>query len=76
MRPPTRQRLRRVEEQFAVLGGGHLKLYPTDHAALANEITHSGAVISESPPDTPPRSGSFPRRNRIVSGLSFRSGGC
>ncbi|MCP4097122.1 MAG: DNA-protecting protein DprA [Planctomycetaceae bacterium] len=56
---------------IAVLGGGHLKLYPADHAALANEITHQGAVISESPPDTPPRSGSFPRRNRIVSGLSL-----
>ena len=56
---------------IAVLGGGHLKLYPTDHAALAHEITHSGAVLSESPPDTPPRSGSFPRRNRIVSGLSL-----
>ncbi|MDG1510307.1 MAG: DNA-processing protein DprA [Mariniblastus sp.] len=56
---------------IAVLGGGHLKLYPADHAALANEITHHGAVISESPPDTPPRSGSFPRRNRIVSGLSL-----
>ena len=56
---------------IAVLGGGHLKLYPADHAALANEIAHNGAVISESPPDTPPRSGSFPRRNRIVSGLSL-----
>jgi DNA processing protein len=56
---------------IAVLGGGHLKLYPPDHAALANEIASNGAVISESPPDSPPRSGSFPRRNRIVSGLSL-----
>lgn len=56
---------------IAVLGGGHLKLYPAEHASLANAIIHDGAVISESPPDTPPRSGSFPKRNRIVSGLSL-----
>lgn len=56
---------------IAVLGGGHLKLYPADHATLADEIAHDGAVISESPPDIPPHSGSFPRRNRIISGLSL-----
>lgn len=53
----------------AVLGGGLLKMYPPEHAQLAKEIEKSGAVLSESLPMQPPKSGSFPRRNRIVTGL-------
>ena len=53
----------------AVLGGGLLKMYPPEHAQLAKEIAKSGAVLSESLPMQPPKSGSFPRRNRIVTGL-------
>lgn len=56
---------------LAVLGGGHLRLYPPEHSELAREITNQGAVLTESLPESAPKSGSFPRRNRIVSGLSL-----
>ena len=56
---------------LAVLGGGHLRLYPPEHAGLAKQISMQGAVLTESPPESAPKSGSFPRRNRIVSGLSL-----
>ncbi|MDA8563660.1 DNA-processing protein DprA [Mariniblastus sp.] len=54
---------------IAVLGGGLLKMYPPEHSQLAKEIAQSGAVLSESLPMQAPKSGSFPRRNRIVTGL-------
>lgn len=56
---------------IGVLGGGLLKMYPPEHQSLADEISESGAVISESLPQQAPKSGSFPRRNRIVTGLSL-----
>ncbi len=56
---------------IAVLGGGHLKLYPAEHGELAKQITHQGAVLTESLPQSAPKSGSFPQRNRIVTGLSL-----
>ena len=56
---------------LAVLGGGHLRLYPAEHADLAKRITNQGAVLSESLPESAPKNGSFPRRNRIVTGLSL-----
>ena len=56
---------------LAVLGGGHLRLYPPEHAKLAEQISNQGAVLSESLPESSPKTGSFPRRNRIVSGLSL-----
>ena len=56
---------------IAVLGGGLLKMYPPEHQSLADEIAGSGAVISESLPNQAPKGGSFPRRNRIVTGLSL-----
>ena len=55
----------------AVIGGGHERLYPSAHRALARSIAaHGGAVLSEFAPDTQPSRGTFPRRNRIISGLS------
>jgi DNA processing protein len=55
----------------AVIGGGHARLYPRAHAALAERIVAGGgAVVSEFPPDTEPTRGTFPRRNRIISGLA------
>lgn len=55
----------------AVLGGGHARLYPRVHARLAFRIAErSGAVISELAPDVEPIAGTFPRRNRVISGLS------
>jgi DNA processing protein len=55
----------------AVLGGGHERLYPQAHRRLADAILSAGgAVVSELPPETEPLPGTFPRRNRIISGLS------
>ncbi|MEX0687621.1 MAG: DNA-processing protein DprA [Pirellulales bacterium] len=56
---------------IAVLGSGVLEIYPPEHADLAVEITHRGAVVSEAPPLAAPVAGAFPRRNRIVSGLTL-----
>lgn len=56
---------------IAVLGGGLLKMYPPEHQKLADEIAANGAVISEALPEQSPQSGCFPRRNRIVTGLSL-----
>ena len=58
----------------AVIGGGHAHLGPRAHARLAEAIrTSGGAVVSEYAPDTEPSAGTFPRRNRIISGLSSAS---
>ncbi len=56
---------------LAVLGSGLLEIYPPEHRSLAHEVADGGAVISELPPFTPPQAAAFPRRNRIVSGLSL-----
>jgi DNA processing protein len=55
----------------AVLGGGHARLFPRAHERLAEAIVAAGgAVVAELPPETPATRGTFPRRNRLVSGLS------
>jgi len=55
----------------AVIGGGHAVGAPGGHKRLADAIAGAGgAVISEHPPDVEPTQGTFPRRNRIISGLS------
>lgn len=56
---------------IAVLGGGHARLFPKAHERLAEAIVESGgAVVSELTPETSPSRGTFPRRNRLISGLS------
>ena len=56
---------------IAVLGSGVLNIYPPEHVQLADEVSASGAVISEMPPHFAPIGGSFPQRNRIITGLSM-----
>ncbi|MHC1746187.1 MAG: DNA-processing protein DprA [Negativicutes bacterium] len=55
---------------IAVLGSGVDIVYPPENSRLLSAIAEQGAIISEYPPGTPPHSGHFPARNRIISGLS------
>ncbi len=56
---------------IAVMGCGLDMDYPLGHARLREEIAGAGAVVTEYAPGIPPRAGHFPRRNRIISGLSL-----
>ena len=56
---------------LAVLGSGLDEIYPPEHRELAAEVTTSGALLSEFPLGTAPLRLHFPRRNRIISGLSL-----
>jgi DNA processing protein len=56
---------------IAVFATGLDRVYPAEHAALAQRIRIKGALVSEFPPRTPPLRGHFPRRNRIIAGLSL-----
>ncbi|ORU90089.1 MAG: DNA processing protein DprA [Cycloclasticus sp. symbiont of Poecilosclerida sp. M] len=56
---------------IAVAATGLDRVYPAKNRALAQKIVDSGAIVSEFPIGTSPKPGYFPRRNRIISGLSL-----
>jgi DNA processing protein len=56
---------------IAVMGGGLDTVYPAENTALAKSLLNNGALISEYHPGTRPRPENFPRRNRIMSGMSL-----
>ena len=56
---------------LAVLGSGVNRIYPPEHRNLSASLSKSGAVLSDYAPDTPPEGSNFPKRNRIISGLSI-----
>lgn len=58
-------------ETIAVIGTGIDRIYPAAHRDLAQEIVRQGCIVSEFPLGTPAIAANFPRRNRLISGLSL-----
>lgn len=58
-------------QTIAIMGTGLDSVYPAKHRDLAHQIAQNGALVSEFPIGTPPNYFNFPRRNRIICGLSL-----
>jgi DNA processing protein len=65
--------LRGPGSSIAVVGTGLDKIYPAANRDLAHALAQHGTLISEFPLGTPPLSANFPRRNRLISGMSLGS---
>jgi len=63
--------LREGGSVVGVLGCGLERVYPAENVAVFEEVLQNGALVSEYPPGTEPRGRNFPRRNRIMTGLSL-----
>ena len=60
----------RTPATLAIVGTGLDRVYPSSHRGLAHRIAAHGLLVSEYPLGTPPLPGNFPKRNRIIAGLS------
>jgi DNA processing protein len=56
---------------IAVVAGGVDVVYPAEHQELYEQIIDAGAIVAEQPAGTKPQGRHFPRRNRVISGLSL-----
>lgn len=63
--------LRGPGSSIGVIGTGLDKIYPAANRELAHQLAQEGALVSEFPLGTPPLAANFPRRNRIISGMSL-----
>jgi DNA processing protein len=63
--------LRGVGSSIALVGTGLDKVYPAANRELAHALAQQGALVSEFPLGTPPLAANFPRRNRLISGMSL-----
>lgn len=63
--------LRGPSSSIAIIGTGLDKVYPAANLDLAHLLAQQGVLISEFPLGTPPLAGNFPRRNRLISGMSI-----
>lgn len=63
--------LKGLAGSIAVVANGLHNIYPKSNTKLAEAISKNGCLVSESPVGTDPHKGLFPRRNRIISGLSI-----
>jgi DNA processing protein len=56
---------------IAILAGGQDRIYPADHLDLLDDILTTGTAVTEMPLGWEPRAQDFPRRNRLISGVSL-----
>lgn len=63
--------LRGPGSSIAIIGTGLDKIYPAANRDLAHTLAQQGALVSEFPLGTPPLAANFPRRNRLISGMSI-----